>query len=88
MWQPASQVGMVILKPPPIPKIDHEVPLFPVEHLVGEEKEPLSMKLKSHEEPEPEETPSLGLAGRSGGAALVPAGAQNRSRNALDRIEA
>ena len=26
MWQADSQVGMVMLQPPPIPKIDHEVP--------------------------------------------------------------
>ena len=27
MWQPASQVGLVVLQPPPIPN-DHEVPLI------------------------------------------------------------
>lgn len=39
MWQADAQVGMVILKPPPIPKIDHEVPLFPVKHKDEEEVE-------------------------------------------------
>ena len=32
IWQLASQLGMVILQPPPIPKIDHEVPWLPPEH--------------------------------------------------------
>ena len=29
MWQPDSQVGMVVIQAPPVPKIDHEVPLVP-----------------------------------------------------------
>ena len=45
MWQPDSQVGMVILKPPPIPKIDHEVPW--IKSRFQEEQE---VKAKSHDE--------------------------------------
>ena len=29
MWQPDSQVGTVVIQAPPVPKIDHEVPLVP-----------------------------------------------------------
>ena len=48
MWTPDSQVGMVILKAPPIPQIDHEVPLFPVEHLLSVEHK---AQAKDEEEP-------------------------------------
>ena len=29
MFTPHNPVGMIVLKAPPIPKIDHEVPLLP-----------------------------------------------------------
>lgn len=56
MWQPDSQVGMVILQPPPIPKIDHEVPIIETRF----QKETAMLEAKSREEeqgPEHEETP-------------------------------
>ena len=39
MWRPDSQVGLVVLKAPPIPKIDHEVPILPPKHSDDEEVE-------------------------------------------------
>jgi hypothetical protein len=32
MWQPDSQLGMIVLQPPPVRHIKHEVPLLPPEH--------------------------------------------------------
>ena len=29
MWRADSQVGVIVLQPPPIPKITHAVPLLP-----------------------------------------------------------
>ena len=37
MWQPDSQVGMVVLQAPPIPKLDHEVPWLEPKHSDEEE---------------------------------------------------
>ena len=37
MWQADSQVGLVVLQAPPIPKINHEVPILPPED--SDEKE-------------------------------------------------
>ena len=39
MWQPASQVGMVVLQAPSVSKIDHAVPLLPPLHSDEEEVE-------------------------------------------------
>jgi hypothetical protein len=32
MWQPDSQVGLVVLQAPPVRHIKHEVPLLPPKH--------------------------------------------------------
>lgn len=50
MWQPDSQVGMVVLVPPPIPKIDHEVPILPPVHPEKDlevEGDPADLRLSS-----------------------------------------
>jgi hypothetical protein len=39
MWQPDSQVGLVVLQPPPIPKIDHDVPLLEPKFIDDDEEE-------------------------------------------------
>ena len=39
MWQAKSQVGLVVLQPPPIPRIDHEVPLVRSKYADLEEEE-------------------------------------------------
>lgn len=54
MWTPDSQVGMVILQAPPIPVIDHEVPLFPVEHIQVKET-PMERHQEEDDEPQADE---------------------------------
>jgi hypothetical protein len=39
MWQPESQLGLVVLQAPQVRKIDHEVPLIQSEHAEEEEEE-------------------------------------------------
>jgi hypothetical protein len=39
MWQPDSQVGMVVIKAPPVPKIKHPIPIIKSRFEVEEDKE-------------------------------------------------
>jgi hypothetical protein len=39
MWQPDVQTGLVVLQPPPVPKISHDIPLLEPK-FIDDEPEP------------------------------------------------
>lgn len=53
MWQPDSQVGMVILQAPPVPKLDHEVEILPplTREDLEVEDDSADLRLSSRSEP-------------------------------------
>lgn len=57
MWQPDSQVGMVVLAAPPVPKFDHEIPLIET-RAMKERSAMLTAKSQEENGPQHEETPA------------------------------
>ena len=49
MWQPDSQVGMVVIKAPPVPKIKHPIPIIKSRFEDEDEEESTDSTLGSNE---------------------------------------